>query len=59
MEGEELGNKIKQIRRENKDLRRNAELQGRDLVNNTSLLDKLMLEESKLTRVSKQHKMYD
>jgi hypothetical protein len=39
-------------------MKRNSELQGRDLVNNTSLLDKIMIEEQKLTRVFKQHKKH-
>jgi len=52
----QLNAKIKQIRKDNRDLKRNAELQGRDLINNTSILDKLMIEEQKLTRVFKQHK---
>ena len=40
-------------------MKRNAEIQGRDLVNNTSILDKIALEETRLTRVFKQHKKYD
>jgi len=55
-ESNQLNAKIKQIRKDNRDLKRNAELQGRDLINNTSILDKLMIEEQKLTRVFKQHK---
>ncbi len=58
-ESDGLNMKIKQVRKDNKDLKRNAEVQGRDLINNTSILDKLMIEEQKLTRVFKQHKKYD
>jgi len=43
-ESNQLNAKIKQIRKDNRDLSRNAELQGRDLINNTSILDKLMIE---------------
>ena len=45
--------------KENKDLHRNAELQGRDLVNNASMLDKLIIEEQKLNRAFKHHKKYE
>ena len=41
VEGKNLEMKIKQVKKENKDLHRNAELQGRDLVNGASLLDKI------------------
>lgn len=58
-ESEQLNQRIRQVRKDNRDLKRNAEMQGRDLVNNTSMLDKLMIEEQKLTRVFKQHKKYD
>jgi hypothetical protein len=51
--------KIKFTLKENKDLKRNAELQGRDLVNNVSILDKVAIEEQKLTRVFKQHKKHE
>jgi hypothetical protein len=46
------------VRKDNRDLYRNAELQGRDLVNNNSMLDRLMIEEQKLTRVFNQHKKH-
>ena len=55
-EGEQLHNKIKQARKDNKDLKRNAEIYGRDLVSNNSLLDKIMIEEQKLTRAFTVHK---
>ena len=58
-ESDTLNQRIRQVRKDNRDLKRNAEMQGRDLVNNTSMLDKLMIEEQKLTRVFKQHKKYD
>ena len=58
-ESHQLQFRIKQIRKDNKDLKRNAELQGRDLINNNSMLDKLVIEEQKLTRVFKQHKKYE
>jgi|688.fasta_scaffold409422_2 hypothetical protein len=35
---------MKYTLKENKDLKRNAELQGRDLVNNVSILDKVAIE---------------
>ena len=35
--------RIKQVTKDNRDLKRNAEMQGRDLVNNVSMLDKIML----------------
>lgn len=59
VEGQQLQMKIKQVTKENKDLKRNAELQGRDLVNNNSMLDKVVIEEQKLNRAFKQHKKYD
>ena len=40
-------------------VKRNAELQGRDLINNNSMLDKVVIEEQKLNRAFKQHKKYD
>lgn len=58
-EGSHLQSRIKQIRKDNKDLKRNAELQGRDLINNTSILDKLMIEEQKLTRMFKTHRKHE
>jgi hypothetical protein len=51
--------RIKFTLKENKDLKRNAELQGRDLVNNVSILDKVAIEEQRLTRVFKQHKKHE
>ena len=59
VEGKNLEMKIRQVKKENKDLHRNAELQGRDLVNGASLLDKLEIEEQKLNRAFKHHKKYD
>ena len=34
---------MKQIKKDNRDLKKDHEVQGRDLVNNNSLLDKLMI----------------
>lgn len=51
--------RIKNTHKENKDLKRNAELQGRDLVNNVSILDKVAIEEQRLTRVFKLHKKHE
>lgn len=58
-ESDNLKARIKNTMKENKDLKRNAQLQGRDLVNNTSILDKIVIEEQKLTRIFKQHKKHE
>ncbi len=55
-EGEQLQSKIRQAKKDNKDLKRNAEIYGRDLVSNNTMLDKLMIEEQRLTRVFTVHK---
>ena len=43
VEAGKLELRTKTVRKENRDLYRNAELQGRDLVNNNTMLDKLMI----------------
>lgn len=53
-----LNGRIKQTIKDNRDMKRNAELQGRDLVNNVSMLDRIVIEEQKLTRAFKQNKKH-
>jgi hypothetical protein len=49
---------MKTIKKENKELKRNHEIQGRDLINNNSMLDRIVLEETKMTVAFKRQKKY-
>jgi hypothetical protein len=56
LEIEELNTKIKNTKREIKDQKRKAKVVGKNIVNCTSALDKLIMEETKLNRAAIRHR---